>query len=62
MEVEERMNGQKFRQSDTLIRPGNIRQKNVLLVAPNTKESVFDSRWVTAHLGTHRLRGYLLAH
>lgn len=34
-------------------RPQNIRPKNVLIVGPNTKESIFDSRWVTAHQGSH---------
>lgn len=34
-------------------RPANITQKRVLLVGPNTKESIFDSRWVTAHQGSH---------
>jgi len=34
-------------------RPEGIRPKNVLLVGPNTKESIFDSRWVTAHQGSH---------
>ena len=34
-------------------RPENIRPKRCLLVGPNTKESIFDSRWVTAHQGSH---------
>ncbi len=34
-------------------RPQDIRPKRVLLVGPNTKESIFDSRWVTAHQGSH---------
>lgn len=34
-------------------RPDGIRPKRVLLVGPNTKESIFDSRWVTAHQGSH---------
>lgn len=34
-------------------RPETIRAKRVLLVGPNTKESIFDSRWVTAHQGSH---------
>ena len=44
------------------MRPESVRMKKVLLVAPNTKESIFDSRWVTAHLGTHRVRSYLEKH
>lgn len=61
MEVRE-YNGQKFRSVDLLYRPDSVRPKKVLLLAPNTKESIFDSRWVTAHLGVHRLRGYLASH
>ena len=34
-------------------RPEGIAPKRVLLVGPNTKESIFDSRWVTAHQGSH---------
>ena len=34
-------------------RPANISPKCILLVGPNTKESIFDSRWVTAHQGSH---------
>ncbi len=34
-------------------RPAGIRPKNILMVGPNTKESIFDSRWVTAHQGSH---------
>ena len=34
-------------------RPEHIAPKRVLLVGPNTKESIFDSRWVTAHQGSH---------
>ena len=34
-------------------RPENIRAKRILVVGPNTKESIFDSRWVTAHQGSH---------
>ena len=35
------------------MRPEGIRAKRVLLIGPNTKESIFDSRWVTAHQGSH---------
>ena len=34
-------------------RPTDVRPKLCLLVGPNTKESIFDSRWVTAHQGSH---------
>jgi len=34
-------------------RPDGIEPKRVLMVGPNTKESIFDSRWVTAHQGSH---------
>jgi radical SAM superfamily enzyme YgiQ (UPF0313 family) len=34
-------------------KPDGIRSKRVLLIGPNTKESIFDSRWVTAHQGSH---------
>jgi radical SAM superfamily enzyme YgiQ (UPF0313 family) len=34
-------------------KPRDIRPKRVLMVGPNTKESIFDSRWVTAHQGSH---------
>lgn len=34
-------------------RPEGIRPKNILMIGPNTKESIFDSRWVTAHQGSH---------
>lgn len=36
-----------------LDRPADIRPKNILMIGPNTKESIFDSRWVTAHQGSH---------
>src|SRR3990167_1198299 len=35
------------------IRPDEIRAKRILVIGPNTKESIFDSRWVTAHQGSH---------
>lgn len=35
------------------IRPEGIRPKRMLIIGPNTKESIFDSRWVTAHQGSH---------
>lgn len=34
-------------------RPEGIAAKRVLMIGPNTKESIFDSRWVTAHQGSH---------
>lgn len=34
-------------------RPKDIAPKRVLMIGPNTKESIFDSRWVTAHQGSH---------
>ena len=34
-------------------RPEGIAPKRVLMIGPNTKESIFDSRWVTAHQGSH---------
>src|SRR3990167_11166339 len=34
-------------------RPLGVLPKRVLMVGPNTKESIFDSRWVTAHQGSH---------
>ena len=39
--------------NQTFRRPEGIAPKRVLLVGPNTKESIFDSRWVTAHQGSH---------
>lgn len=39
--------------TDQFDRPASIRPKNILIVGPNTKESIFDSRWVTAHQGSH---------
>lgn len=39
--------------TEKMDRPSNIRPKRILLVGPNTKESIFDSRWVTAHQGSH---------
>ena len=35
--------------------------KQILLVAPNTKHSIFESRWVTAPLGVHRIASFLNA-
>lgn len=43
-------------------RPSQIRPKNILIVGPNTKESIFDSRWVTAHQGSHWWASRLNAH
>jgi radical SAM superfamily enzyme YgiQ (UPF0313 family) len=43
-------------------RPEGIRPKNILIVGPNTKESIFDSRWVTAHQGSHWQASRLNAH
>ncbi len=45
-----------------LEKPESIRAKRVLLVGPNTKESIFDSRWVTAHQGSHWCASRLNAH
>lgn len=39
--------------TDSHSRPQSVRPKNILIVGPNTKESIFDSRWVTAHQGSH---------
>ena len=39
--------------SSDINRPAGIRPKRILIIGPNTKESVFDSRWVTAHQGSH---------
>lgn len=44
------------------MRPENIRAKRILVVGPNTKESIFDSRWVTAHQGSHWQASRLNAH
>ena len=41
------------KKNQTFFRPDGIAPKRVLLVGPNTKESIFDSRWVTAHQGSH---------
>ena len=43
-------------------RPDGIRPKNILIVGPNTKASIFDSRWVTAHQGSHWQASRLNAH
>jgi radical SAM superfamily enzyme YgiQ (UPF0313 family) len=48
--------------SMSLDRPEGIVAKRVLLVGPNTKESIFDSRWVTAHQGSHWWASRLNAH
>lgn len=45
-----------------LDRPDGIRPKNIIIVGPNTKESIFDSRWVTAHQGSHWWASRLNAH
>lgn len=44
------------------MRPEGIRAKRILIVGPNTKESIFDSRWVTAHQGSHWQASRLNAH
>lgn len=46
----------------TLDRPAGIRPKRILIIGPNTKESIFDSRWVTAHQGSHWWASRLNAH
>ena len=43
-------------------RPNDIRPKRILLVGPSTKESIFSSRWVTAHQGIHWWASRLNAH
>ena len=43
-------------------RPDGIAPKRVLMIGPNTKESIFDSRWVTAHQGSHWWASRLNAH
>lgn len=43
-------------------RPQGVRPKRILIVGPNTKESIFDSRWVTAHQGSHWWASRLNAH
>ena len=48
--------------ADRHTRPPNVRPKRVLLIGPNTKESIFDSRWVTAHQGSHWWASRLNAH
>lgn len=39
--------------NQSFVRPDQIRTKRILIVGPNTRESIFDSRWVTAHQGSH---------
>lgn len=43
-------------------KPQGIRPKRILMIGPNTKESIFDSRWVTAHQGSHWWASRLNAH
>lgn len=52
---------EKYTRPDS-VRPEGIRPKRVLLVGPNTKESIFDSRWVTAHQGSHWWASRMNAH
>ena len=55
-------NGSEILSKPQKYRPEGIRPKNILIVGPNTKESIFDSRWVTAHQGSHWQASRLNAH
>lgn len=48
--------------TEKFTRPEGVRPKRILIVGPNTKESIFDSRWVTAHQGSHWWASRLNAH